>query len=166
MVHFVMLAYLKIGSPLFFRTDNKIKNRFHHIKRRINKDFRCKVQRYMSLIPRPDDEPPVVGDSVEAIMRKTHKLLKVYSGESKRRATSPYMKGYVFGPFVNVIDEAKMCPRCGLFIPSAQTGHAICSKTKWCEACTMIPPFVAHDMLRECLDMRRDDDSMVGISQN
>lgn len=104
-----------------------------------------------------DDE-----DSADAILQKTRKLLKVLAAESKRRDTFPYMKGYDFGPFIPVIDEAKMCPRCGLFVPSAQTGVAMCMKTKWCKACTMIPPYVAHDTLRECLDMRRDGDMILG----
>ncbi len=152
-----------VGPLIFFafqfRTDNAIKNRFHHIKRRLNKDFRRKIQKYSNMISQPDADSPFERDSVEAVSCTTRKLLSVLAQESKRRDTFPYMKGYVFGPFVPVVGKAKMCPRCGLFIPSVQTGSEVCMKTKWCQSCTMMPPYVAHDMLRECLEMRRDGDS-------
>ena len=31
------------------------------------------------------------------------------------------------------------------------------TRTKWCEACTLTPPYVAHDLLRECLELRREE---------
>ena len=92
-------------------------------------------------------------DSVDAIQEKTRAVMKVLAAESKRTQYS-HIKGYVFGPFVPVIDKTVMCKRCGLFIPSEQTGTTMCTITEWCEACTRIPPYVALDQLRECLEMR------------
>jgi hypothetical protein len=96
------------------------------------------------------------GDSVDAIQEKTGAVIKVLAAESKRTQYC-HIKGYVFGPFVTVL-APMMCKRCSLFLPSEQTGKATCTSTQWCEACTRIPPYVALDQLRECLELRRDDD--------
>jgi hypothetical protein len=113
----------------------------------------------------PDDDISVDSDSLEAIMHKTRKVLKALSAESKRRTQNPqypYMKGYVFGPFTPVTDNVISCVRCGFYVPSVQTGKSICTKTRWCEACTLMPPYVAHDLLRDCLEMRQEEDSTIG----
>jgi hypothetical protein len=99
-------------------------------------------------------------DSMDAIQEKTRAVMTVLAAESKRIQYS-HNKGYVFGPFIPVIDQTTMCKRCSLFIPSEQTGKTMCTSTGWCEACTRIPPYVALDLLRECLELRRDDDFLM-----
>ena len=101
------------------------------------------------------------GESVDAIQEKIRAVIKVLAAESKRTQYR-HIKGYVFGPFVPVLVPT-MCVRCGLFLPSEQTGKAICTSTQWCEACTRIPPYVALDQLRECLELRRDDDFQMNL---
>ena len=76
-----------------------------------------------------DDDKSIAsidGDSTNAIEQKQRKILDILSKESKRK-TSSSIKGYVFGPFIVVNKEAQMCTRCGLFVPSAQTGETIVS---------------------------------------
>ena len=75
-----------------------------------------------------DDErfQKIDGDGDAAcIEQKTRKMLKILSAESKGKTYS-YLKGDVFGPFVHV-DQPKMCKRCGLFVPSRQTGETMVS---------------------------------------
>lgn len=137
-------------------TDNGTKNRFHHLRRRLDKD-QSKIKQYSSILPQKEDR-----EESATFEQKTRKVLKILSVESE--ATSCLarnrmnIKGYDFGPFVPV-DKATMCKRCGLFVPSRQTGRSMCAKSQWCEACTMIPPYVQHDLLRECLGMRGLDSS-------
>lgn len=73
------------------------------------------------------DDESIRGDSAEAIEHKTRKALEVFAAESKKKSSYSHIKGYVFGPYITVTEEAKMCKRCGLFVPSEQTGNAIVS---------------------------------------
>jgi len=67
-----------------------------------------------------------------------------------------------FGPF-KVADEAgEQCARCGLFAPSTQCGYEICTRSKWCQACTRIPPHMCNSLLRECLNLRRSQETEKG----
>ena len=158
----LMLNILTIACVLLLslrRTDNGTKNRFHHLRRRLGKDYHRQEQKYSNImVDKPVESTDV--DSVEAIQEKTRAVMRVIAVESKRNHY-PNIKGYVFGPFVPVTDTAKMCGRCGLMIPSEHTGKTMCTSTGWCEACTRIPPYVSHDQLRECLDMRRTDDLLL-----
>ena len=47
------------------------------------------------------------------------------------------------------------CLRCGFFVPSVQCGTELCTKTKWCRACTRAPLHLGGHVLRECLNLRR-----------
>lgn len=60
-----------------------------------------------------------------------------------------------FGPFHEADPNGEQCTRCGLFAPSVQTGTEICTKTKWCQTCTRIPPHMCSNLLRECMNLRR-----------
>jgi len=48
--------------------------------------------------------------------------------------------------------------RCGLLLPSLQTGDEVCEKSGWCQTCTRIPPHVSSNLLRECLNLRREQE--------
>ena len=94
------------------------------------------------------------------IQQKIHKILKILAAESMTKRRVTYLRGYAFGPFIPVKKNVKMCNRCHLFVPSAQTGYAICLATGWCEACTRMPPYVAGDTLRKCLSQRDESSRM------
>lgn len=154
--------WTKIAKMLRGRTDNGTKNRFHHLRRRLNKDVYRKVQKYSSMMSPSDADDESVsslgGDSAGAIEQKTRKALKVLAAESKKKSSYSHIKGYVFGPYICITKEPKMCKRCGLFVPSEQTGNAMCTRTNWCEACCKTPTYVTHELLRECHELRRDGD--------
>ena len=109
------------------RTDNGTKNRFHYLRRRLDKDYTNTNKQYPGMIEDTESVTSTGGDSADCIEQKIAKLLKILSVESHRK-THPSIKGYVFGPFVPV-DKPKMCSRCGLFVPSRQTGDTIVSRS-------------------------------------
>ena len=156
----------QVSKMLRGRTDNGTKNRFHHLRRRLNKDVHRKLQKYSKLTPKADndDDKSSVASAAtntdpDAIECNTRKILNALAVESKNKSTYSFIKGYSFGPYMAVTeDQARIqCKRCGLFIGSEQTGVKWCTRTKWCEACTLTPPYVAHDLLRECLELRREE---------
>ncbi|KAL7543385.1 hypothetical protein ACHAXR_013340 [Thalassiosira sp. AJA248-18] len=118
--------WCNIAKMVRGRTLLLLLSRFHHLRRRLEKDVEKKVQKYSSIMSQSDDDESdasIGGDTADAIELKTRKILKILSAETKG-GTDKYFKGYVFGPFI-VVNEHKMCKRCGLFVPSAQTGETM-----------------------------------------
>lgn len=168
--HSLFSAFFRVGKKwsivskvLRGRTDNGTKNRFHHLRRRLIKDLRRKGEQYPDLVCKETES--IGGDSEDAIEMSARKILHILAVESKGNKESySLIKGYKFGPFMAVKDQAKLqCKRCGLFVPSEQTGSAVCTRTKWCEACTQVPPYVSPDLLRECLELRQEYDGPVEV---
>lgn len=62
-----------------------------------------------------------------------------------------------FGPFRRGNGD-DLCVRCGFIVPSLQTGEELCEKSGWCLTCTRIPAHVTSNLLRECLNLRREQD--------
>ena len=138
----------QVSAVLPGRTDNGTKNRFHHLRRKLQRDLKNKSDEKSSI---------AVEDSIEAIEESSRKISRVLAAESKRDSTYSYIKGYEFGPFVSVSTKKKVqCKRCGLFMPSKQTGSSMCTATKWCEACTRLPPYLSPTVLHECLQLRKE----------
>ena len=54
---------------------------------------------------------------------------------------------YKFGPFESVT-KSEVCGRCGLVIPSIETGTMICFQTRWCQTCTEVSLVIPNDFLR------------------
>lgn len=133
----------KISKEFVGRTDNGIKNRFHHLRRWVEKDYRKKYD--------PDDESMSSGEDMAASMRqKVKRMIADIATESK--GGTPKGK-YNFGQLKKV-KRITSCKRCCLFVPSAHTGDKICSVTGYCEACLSIPTYVVGDDLRACLTHR------------
>ena len=44
-----------------------------------------------------------------------------------------------------------ICARCGLSIPSLQTGTQVCTKTGWCASCVRAPSYLSADILRTAI---------------
>lgn len=125
------------------RTDNGIKNRFHHLRRSLDKDYRKKYE--------SDDESMSSGEDMAATMQqKVQRMIADLAIESKEGV--PTKGKYTFGKFKKV--KLTPCKRCCLVVPSAHTGSKICSLTGWCEACVSIPTYVTGDNLRACLTQR------------
>lgn len=138
------------------RTDNNIKNRFHHIRRRLDKDVARivksrKIDEVASLI------------HIGAICRTPHRSENNNEFAMKSRQILPYLAAdsvkeninrTQFGPFVPA--KGDLCQRCNFVVPSIQTGRLVSRKTGWCESCTKIPPYIVGDMLRQCLHLRKE----------
>ena len=126
------------------RTDNGIKNRFHHLRRWLEKDYRKKYD--------PEDESMSSGDDMAASMhQKVRRIIADIASDSK--GGLPKDSKYKFGKLKKV-RRITSCKRCCLFAPSAHCGDKICSVTGFCESCVSIPTYVMGDDLRACLTHR------------
>jgi hypothetical protein len=163
----VCRLYGQVGSRWAFiskflpgRSDNNVKNRFHYLRRQLDKQE--------AATPSPDEPdragPGAVPDvlrrldriraSVDASVRSNDGLAGAVTDLLARalgtghRLLSPrdLYEGF-FGPFV-IPRSPEACARCGLAVPSAQTGSQLCSKTRWCVACSTTAVFVSGAALR------------------
>lgn len=146
------------------RTDNGIKNRFHNIRRQYEREDEHRM-RLSSNEDYPEDirldrlrkiPAHLKGNSAELWdMDAAIGILAAQSVQGNGNASSRNTNR--FGPLRDA-KEGEMCVRCGLLLPSLQTGKEICTKTGWCKACTKIPPHASSNFLRECLNLRRCQD--------
>jgi hypothetical protein len=128
------------------RTDNSIKNRYHHVLRRFEKqmqsvDSSFEIDRLMNKI---QDSLLSRGVKVNPFVLK-YLALKI-SHHPQRHHTS-MDREYCFGPF-HFVDRNIGCSRCGLVVPSQQTGRYVCTRTGWCQSCTGMSPIISRDSLR------------------
>lgn len=158
--------WAKMAKVIPGRTDNGIKNRFHNIRRQYEREDEHRM-RLSSPMDFPDEiradrlrkfPSHLAGNSVELWnMQDAIGILAAQAvlGESAGRSSSNSNR---FGPFRDP-KTGEPCVRCGLLVPSVQTGKTICTKTGWCHACTRIPPHIAGNLLRECINLRREQDA-------
>jgi Myb-like DNA-binding domain len=138
-----------IAGLLKGRTNNSVKNRFHHIRRRLEKDaarldpmalanespLKLDVLKRLSNYITPD-EP-------ESTMDVIHLLVDSFQ-RKKALVTMPH--GFTFELVAASSDTG--CSRCGLLVPSKQTGNMLCKTTGWCESCISAPAYLCSDLLR------------------
>jgi hypothetical protein len=154
--------WAKMSKIIPGRTDNGIKNRFHNLRRQLERE-----DEHRNRLNAARDYPnevrlDLVREFPEALRGKTADLWEVKTGLSVLAAQSSLGGGMSrtagrFGPFRRA-DVGDICVRCGLLVPSVQTGSEICTKTGWCQGCARIPPHVSGNILRECLNLRRCPD--------
>ena len=157
--------WAKMAKMIPGRTDNGIKNRFHNLRRQLEREDEQRLR-----LSKPEDYPGeiylnkikkeiprhLLGKSADLWESTTPGTMAVIAalsvlGETGNSSGSEPK----FGPFRPPAAGGEQCTRCGLFAPSAHTGDEICSKTRWCQACTRIPPHLGSDLLRECLKLRK-----------
>lgn len=146
------------------RTDNGIKNRFHNLRRQLEREDGHRLR-----LSNENDFPEQIRlertrKFPKNLQGKADELWDIESGIGVLSAQSVLgnptsgsnstAKTY-FGPFRTPRDHGEQCVRCGFLVPSVQTGREICEKTGWCSACTRIPPHLSDNLLRECLSLRR-----------
>jgi len=134
------------------RTDNGTKNRFHHIWRRFQRKMKClpdskeleismrQIEKYLPLQRfRPD----------KLIIRDLAMRLLLESKRATTNKQNPITGDgeHKFGPFEQA-NESRGCARCGLIIPSRETGTTFCRQTGWCETCTGASLVISSDLLR------------------
>jgi len=134
------------------RTDNGIKNRYHHLRRRFEKrtksvpdskelELMIKTVEKNPSFQTLSQDPFIVRDTAVRILNESS------TTKQKQGSTITGDGEYKFGPFRQV-DESLGCGRCGLIIPSKETGSSVCSKTGWCETCTGVSLVVSGDLVR------------------
>ena len=152
--------WAKMAKMIPGRTDNGIKNRFHNLRRQLERedeqrmrlskaeDFKNqislnKIRNFPDQLRGKSDECWDVFESIGVLAAQS-----VIGGSLARNASR-------FGPFRKAEETGEQCARCGLFAPSTHCGTEICTKTGWCVACTRLPPHLCSNVLRECLCLRK-----------
>lgn len=147
--------WVEISKFIPGRSDNNCKNRWHYLRRHMEK--------YVSSLPpsKEIDGPLTLVSPIKAqILKLSRKTVNapdemnkaitralVHMAETQAPVVSPMPEcHFTFGPFLHP-KEFVICARCSLMVSSAQTGP-ICQKTKWCWACTTTPAVLTDDFLR------------------
>ena len=151
----------KIVKFLPGRTDNGIKNRFHHLRRRFEKRMKAipNSKELTTMIQKMENSPSfqnllpdwfVTRDIATRVLKNSASANQdqfVLSGDGE----------YKFGPF-DLVEENVGCVRCGLIVPSKETGTSICRQTGWCATCTDVSLAISGDLLRAIHWVREDGD--------
>jgi hypothetical protein len=155
--------WAKMSKMIPGRTDNGIKNRFHNLRRQLEREDEHRL-RLSTARDFPDEiRLDRVREFPKELRGKAADLWDMKSGLSVLAAQS-VLGGSMsrsagrFGPFREA-EAGELCVRCGFLVPSVQTGTEVCTKTGWCQSCARIPPHVSGNMIRECLNLRRCQDS-------
>mmetsp|Transcript_22879 Transcript_22879/g.25229 ORF Transcript_22879/g.25229 Transcript_22879/m.25229 type:complete len:484 (-) Transcript_22879:153-1604(-) len=155
--------WAKMSKMIPGRTDNGIKNRFHNLRRQLEREDEHRMR-----LSKAEDFPDEIRlsrlrDFPEHLRGKNDDLWDIHRGIAVLAAQSVLGGGIArnagrFGPF-RTPENGDLCVRCGFFVPSVHTGTELCTKTGWCLSCTRIPPHISGSLLRECLNLRRCENS-------
>jgi Myb-like DNA-binding domain len=128
------------------RTDNSIKNRYHHLRRRFERRMESvgESKAMTDLMKKIQNSRLFNGAPVDPLVLK---YLALRMLEGKQNPKSVMTTEYKFGPFYLVMDKIG-CGRCGLIMPSHQTGRYICNTTGWCQTCCGLSPVISGNGLR------------------
>jgi len=152
--------WAKMSRGIPGRTDNGIKNRFHNLRRQLEREDEHRLR-----LSTADNFPEEIRldrirDFPNKLQGKANELWDMKKGIGVLAAQS-ILGGSIsrnssrFGPFRKAKD-GDICVRCGLLMPSLHTGTEVCTKSGWCQSCTRIPPHICSNLLRECLNLRRE----------
>lgn len=154
--------WAKMSKMIPGRTDNGIKNRFHNLRRQLEREDEHRLR-----LSKAEDFPEEIRlerlrDFPDHLKGKVDELWDIGRGIGVLAAQSVLGGGIArnagrFGPF-RTPQNGDLCVRCGNLVPSVHTGSELCTKTGWCLSCTRIPPHISGALLRECLNLRRAED--------
>jgi hypothetical protein len=139
--------WVYISHHLNGRTETSVKNRFHHIKRRLEKvtakldvngyegdqELKHHIVELASKLEVPWDLTMTVVDLLVHAIKEEIPLMSL---------------NYDFAFALTDVVLSVGCSRCNLLTPSVHTGDKICNKTGWCQACTETPAYLFGDLLR------------------
>jgi Myb-like DNA-binding domain len=133
------------------RTDNNIKNRFHHLRKRFEKRVQSisqsaeldRVTRNLAACH------PFAGAAADQMVLRDLAFRVLVANKRRQVARYGMTDGdYKFGPFREVTNMQLQCQRCGLLIPSPETSRSVCTRSGWCKTCVMMTPVLTGDALR------------------
>lgn len=149
-----------IAGLLRGRDNNNAKNRFHHIRRQLKKDASKLDPKSLA------SESPVKLDLLKRLskcvstdeLEPTMDVINVLVGSIlKKKTLVAVPHGFKFE--LDGVTTDTGCSRCGLLVPSRQTGDKRCRQTGWCESCVSAPAYLCSDLLRVA-------HSELGVSKN
>jgi hypothetical protein len=136
-----------IGVLLRGRNNNNTKNRFHYIRRRLEKDVSGTTNVSPSLKMKLLDHLP---DSVSS--DGTMDMIQILGHAIESKSPLPTTSHDDVFDLVTA-ETPSVCRRCGLTVPSRQTGRMRCRTHGWCQSCTVSPAYLSSDHLRLAHDI-------------
>jgi len=159
--------WAKMSSCISGRTDNHIKNRFHHLRRKMERDT-LKIEKcgHFSKLGR-EYQSEICEKLAEkrkhqnAFQKKTSeaegftvaKVLNLLTMESKIAEIHTAERNSQEHDIFRTALCGEQCKRCFLFLPSKQCGTKICNITGWCKSCSNIDAYISRDSLYRCLQL-------------
>jgi len=145
------------------RTNNNVKNRFHMIRRRLEKDVLALDQTFLATASSTKIRvmERLANYSSSRASEITADVIKVLVNSLRKQIPLEGIQyNFTFDPVR--CENEDPCKRCGLLIPSPQTGTVVCKKTGWCSSCFSAPAFLSGDVLR-IAHSERNASAAVGI---
>ena len=149
-----------ISKLLPGRSDNNVKNRFHHLRRQLEKQA-ISFQEHRASTSRGDAyiKERIINASQD---KGAHDDLAITVADLMTSVVSNGVRvlaprdqwGTQVGPFKEPGSESVACMRCCLFVPASQTGRLVCKKTGWCSSCVDTMVFASDDVLRVAHSLR------------
>ena len=131
------------------RTDNNVKNRYHQILGRIDKQISKLDPKMLATASatKIDVLERLTNYQASNVSPTRQVLPLVVHSLRNRLRLQPIQYSFLFH-LVDCDNDDTICARCGLLIPSPQTGSQVCSKTGWCSSCVSAPSYLSSDILR------------------
>jgi hypothetical protein len=132
------------------RSDNSCKNRHHYYYNQLEKHVASLAKDVLNSLQQSQMRPHIMKAASDIDLRD--EVLVAVAPASVHFVQNEKLLGhseyvFVFGPF-HQPEGLCLCTRCGLLVPTCQSGRFVCTKTGWCVECTKCPAFLHDDLLR------------------